>query len=164
MPLIRHAQPQDLPGILDIYNDAVLKTTAIWNETPVDLANRQSWYESRISSGQPILVAVREEHVLGYASYGPFRAFEGFRATGELSLYVSSRSRGHGIGRQLLQTLIVEAGERGLHVLVAGIEAGNTVSIRLHESLGFVESGRMPEVGQKFGRYLDLVLMQRQVG
>jgi Sortase and related acyltransferases len=163
MPLIRHATPSDLPGILDIYNDAVERTTAIWNETPADLANRREWYDSRIAANQPVLVAMRGETVLAYASYGPFRPFEGFRATAELSLYVSARERGQGLGRMLLEALIVEAERRGIHVLVAGIEAGNAPSIRLHQTLGFRETGRMPEVGRKFGRWLDLVLMQRTI-
>jgi L-amino acid N-acyltransferase len=161
MSLIRHATEADLPAILAIYNDAVENTTAIWNETPVDLDDRRAWLTTRTESGFPVLVAERDGETIGYASYGPFRAFEGFRHTAELSVYVNKAAHGGGIGRLLLTGLIEEARQRGVHVLIAGIEAGNTPSIRLHASLGFTETGRLPEVGRKFGRWLDLVFMQR---
>ncbi|SON54130.1 N-acyltransferase YncA [Hartmannibacter diazotrophicus] len=163
MTIIRPANLEDLPEILAIYNEAVLNTTAIWMDTPVDLDNRASWYESRISAGYPVIVAGERGGVLGYATYGPFRPFEGYRATAELSVYVNAAARGQGLGRKLLQALIDEAVRAGLHMLVAGIEGGNVASIRLHASLGFSETGRMPEVGQKFGRFLDLVLMQKRL-
>lgn len=157
---VRHAGPADIPEILAIYNDAVVNTTAIWNDNTVDLAERQGWYDSRMSLGCPVLVATHNDTVLGYASYGPFRPFEGFRGSRELSVYVAATARGRGVGRLLLRALINEATARGVHVLIAGIEAGNDASIALHAAAGFVETGRMPEVGQKFGRFLDLVFMQ----
>jgi phosphinothricin acetyltransferase len=160
-PIVRPATPADLPAILAIYNDAVVSTTAIWNDAMVDLAERTRWYEARLAGGFPVLVAEVDGAVAGYASYGAFRAFEGYARTSELSVYVEKDQRGGGIGRTLLGALVEEAEWRGVHVLVAGIEAGNTASIRLHEKAGFVETGRMPEVGRKFGRWLDLVWMQR---
>ncbi|MBB2973590.1 GNAT family N-acetyltransferase [Mesorhizobium sp. RMAD-H1] len=161
MPLIRHATEADLPAILAIYNDAVENTTAIWNETLVDLEDRRIWLKTRTTSGFPVLVAERDGKTMGYASYGAFRAFDGYRHTAELSVYVDKAARGSGVGRLLLTELIDEAKRRGIHVLIAGIEAGNAPSIGLHASLGFRETGRLPEVGRKFGRWLDLVLMQR---
>lgn len=158
---IRDALPADLPAILDIYNDAVRNTTAIWNETPVDLANRQAWFDARAQQGYPILVAVDGADVLGYASFGDWRPFEGFRHTVEHSVYVRSDQRGKGLGPALMRALIKRAQGGGKHVMVAAIESGNAASVHLHERLGFVVTGQMPQVGVKFGRWLDLTFMQR---
>ncbi|MCY1202013.1 L-methionine sulfoximine/L-methionine sulfone acetyltransferase [compost metagenome] len=158
---IRDAAEADLPGILAIYNDAVENTTAIWNETLVDLANRRAWLAERNAAGFPVLVAVNDAgQVLGYASYGTWRTIEGFRHTVEHSVYVSGDQRGQGLGPALMQALIERARQAGLHVMVAAIERENTASIRLHERLGFVTTGQMPQVGRKFGRWLDLTFMQ----
>ena len=158
---IRDALPTDVAGILDIYNDAVRNTTAIWNETPVDLGNRQAWFEARAQQGYPIMVAVDDTGVLGYASFGDWRPFEGFRHTGEHSVYIRGDQRGKGLGPQLMAVLIERARACGKHVMVAAIESGNTASVRLHERLGFAVTGQMPQVGVKFGRWLDLTFMQR---
>ncbi|MFA5123919.1 N-acetyltransferase family protein [Zavarzinia sp.] len=157
---IRDAAEGDLPGILAIYNDAVEKTTAIWNETLVDLDNRRAWLNARLAQGYPVLVAVADGAVLGYASFGDWRAFDGYRHTVEHSVYVGANMRGRGVGRALLTALIPRAAALGKHVLVAGIEADNQPSIRLHEQLGFIRTGLMLEVGTKFGRWLDLQFMQ----
>ncbi|WP_415753595.1 GNAT family N-acetyltransferase [Pseudomonas leptonychotis] len=158
---IQDATATDLPAILAIYNDAVENTTAIWNETLVDLSNRQAWFAERSAAGFPVLVANDAAGmVVGYASYGTWRAIEGFRHTVEHSVYVRSDQRGQGLGPLLMQTLIERAQAAGLHVMVAAIESGNSASIRLHERLGFVTSGQMPQVGRKFGRWLDLTFMQ----
>lgn len=158
---IRFANEADLPALLAIYNDAVENTLAIWNETLVDLENRREWLKSRNRDGFPVLVAEREEQVVGYSSYGPFRPFEGFRHSSELSVYVASDARGGGIGRALLAELVQEARERKVHVLIAAIEAGNAASIALHKSQGFADCGKLKQVGQKFGRWLDLTFMQK---
>ncbi|MCW2268400.1 N-acyltransferase YncA [compost metagenome] len=159
--LLRDAVTADLPGIRDIYNDAVLNTTAIWNEQPVDLANRQAWFDAREAQRYPILVAVDDSgDVLGYASFGDWRPFEGFRHTIEHSVYIRSDQRGNGLGPMLMQALIERARACHKHVMVAAIESGNTASIRLHERLGFTLNGQMPQVGVKFGRWLDLTFMQ----
>lgn len=159
--LIRAANQDDLATICEIYNDAVANTTAIWNETLVDVANRAAWLKAREDAGYPVLVAVSDEgDVIGYASFGDWRAFDGYRHTVEHSVYVHKGRRGGGIGRSLMVALIAEAERVGKHVMVAGIESENTASIRLHAQLGFVETGRMREVGTKFGRWLDLTFMQ----
>ncbi|MDQ0321196.1 phosphinothricin acetyltransferase [Pararhizobium capsulatum DSM 1112] len=159
--IIRDATLEDLPAIRDIYNDAVANTTAIWNETIVDLENRAKWFADRQKSGYPVIVAVAEDGtVAGYASFGDWRAFDGYRHTVEHSVYVEKNQRGGGIGRALMVALIERAQALGKHVMVAGIEAGNTGSIRLHEKLGFEITGQMKEVGTKFGRWLDLTFMQ----
>lgn len=158
---IRDAVHADLPAIRDIYNDAVLNTLAIWNEQTVDLGNRQAWFAARQGQGYPILVAVNEAgDVLGYASFGDWRPFEGFRHTVEHSVYIRSDQRGQGLGPLLMQALIERARSCGKHVMVAAIESGNTASIRLHERLGFTLNGQMPQVGVKFGKWLDLTFMQ----
>lgn len=158
---LRDAEENDLPAIRDIYNDAVLNTTAIWNDTQVDLENRTKWFADRRRSGYPVIVAVTGDGVIaGYASFGDWRAFDGYRHTVEHSVYVEKNQRGGGIGRLLMQALIERATACGKHVMVAGIEANNAASIRLHETLGFEITGQMKEVGTKFGRWLDLTFMQ----
>ena len=158
--MIRDATEHDLPAIRAIYNDAVLNTTAIWNEQPVDLANRQAWLSARQAQQYPILVAVENDEVTGYASFGDWRPFEGFRYSVEHSVYVRNDQRGKGLGPRLMLALIERARSCGKHVMVAAIESGNLASIRLHERLGFSATGQMPQVGIKFGRWLDLTFMQ----
>lgn len=158
---IRDALSTDLPGILAIYTDALFNTTAIWNEQPVDLANRQAWFDARQTQGYPILVAVDAEGlVTGYASFGDWRPFEGYRCTVEHSVYVRADQRGKGIGAKLMKALIDRARLCDKHIMVAAIESGNAASISLHERLGFITTGQMPQVGTKFGRWLDLTFMQ----
>lgn len=161
--IIRNASEADLPTIMDIYNDAVASTTAIWNDVQVDLANRQDWFSVRKARGFPVLVADVGGAVAGYASYGDWRAFEGFRNTVEHSVYVHKDHRGAGIGRDLMQALVERAGQGGIHVMVACVEAGNAASVRLHESLGFRNVGTFSEVGEKFGRWLDLTCLELRI-
>jgi len=165
--LVVKAGEAHLPGILAIYNHAVVNTTAIWNDAIVDLENRRQWWRGRTDAGFPILVAVERapggDEVLGYASYGPFRPFDGYRQTVEHSVYVAHAARRRGVARALMAALEAEARRAGMHVMVGGIAGDNAPSLRLHEELGFKETARMPEVGQKFDRYLDLVLMQKML-
>jgi L-amino acid N-acyltransferase len=162
MSIVRPADLADLPAILDIYNDAVA-TTAIWNWHRVDLANRTAWFEARTAQAYPILVADDGGGVAGYASFADWRPFDGYCHTVEHSVYVAERARGRGLGGALLGALIAEARARDKHVMVGAIEAGNSASLALHSRFGFVETARMPEVGRKFERWLDLVFMQRIV-
>jgi len=158
---IRDAGPNHIEGITAIYNDAVKHTTAIWNDTTVDYMNRAAWLAGRQQAGYPVLVAVDERGaVLGYASFSDWRAFDGYRHTVEHSVYVRSDKRGKGIGEALMQKLIVRAQSIGKHVMVAGIDASNGGSIKLHEKLGFEHVGHLKEVGVKFGTWLDLAFMQ----
>ncbi|MBN9984103.1 N-acetyltransferase [Rhizobium laguerreae] len=158
--LLRDATEADLSAIRDIYNHAVEHTTAIWNETLVDLENRQEWMRARKARGFPIIVAELSGKVAGYASYGDWRPFDGYRHTVEHSVYVDKDCRGAGIGRRLMRELIARAAAGNIHVMIAGIEAENVASIRLHEKLGFRIVGRFSEVGTKFGRWLDLTCME----
>ncbi|MGK9233914.1 GNAT family N-acetyltransferase [Inquilinus limosus] len=158
---IRGAEAGDIADILEIYNDAVLYTTAIWNETVVDAANRAAWMAERRRLGYPVLVAVDDDsRVAGYASFGDWRAWDGYRHTVEHSVYVHRDRRGGGVGRALMLELILRAKALGKHVMVAGIDAANTGSIGLHEKLGFEHAGLLKEVGTKFGRWLDLAFLQ----
>jgi phosphinothricin acetyltransferase len=158
---IRDADEGDIAAIAAIYNDAVAHTTAIWNDVPVDAANRAAWLADRRRAGYPVLVAVDAgDGVAGYASFGDFRPFEGYRHTVEHSVYVRRDRRGSGVGKALMTALIGRARDIGKHVMVAAIEAGNAGSIRLHENLGFVPVGHMAQVGAKFGRWLDLAFLQ----
>ncbi|QQM31479.1 N-acetyltransferase [Martelella lutilitoris] len=162
--LIRNAREADLPAILEIYNDAVLNSTAIWNDILVDLDNRKAWLEARAARGFPVLAAERDGAVIGYASYGDWRPFDGYRHTVEHSVYVHRDCRGGGAGRRLMEALLDHARENGVHAMIAAIEGENITSIALHERLGFFHVGRYPEVGTKFGRWLDLVTMQYRFG
>ncbi|MGV9670441.1 N-acetyltransferase family protein [Gordonia sp. NPDC003504] len=164
---IRDATDLDAEGITVIYNDAVAHTTAIWNERLVDADNRRGWIADRRAAGFPVLVAVEPdpanpdaERVLGYATYGPFRPHDGFRRTVEHSVYVHGDQRGRGLGTDLMAALLDRARNSGVHVVVAGIDAANTGSIRLHERLGFTRVGTLREVGTKFGSWLDLAFLQ----
>lgn len=159
--VIRDAQASDLPALCDIFNDAVRNTTAIWLDAEVDLANRQSWFAARRAQGYPILVACdASDAVLGYASFGDWRAFDGFCHTVEHSVYIRADQRGKGLAKPLMAALIERAIGCDKHVMVAAIESGNAASIALHQRLGFSTTGQMPQVGRKFGRWLDLTFMQ----
>jgi L-amino acid N-acyltransferase YncA len=158
--MIRDCEEADLGGVLDIYNDAVRSTTAIWNDTPVDLENRLAWLKDRTFRGFPVLVAVGEDKVLGYAAYGDWRAWDGYRHTVEHSVYVHREARRGGIATALMTALMERARADGKHVMVGGIEASNEASLALHMRLGFERTAHMREVGRKFGRWLDLVFMQ----
>ena len=158
---IRPATGADLPAITAIYNDAVANTTAIWNEVVVDVDNRRTWLEMRQKQGYPVIVADIGATVAGYGSFGDFRAFDGYRHSVEHSVYAAEAYRRRGIASALIVALVEEARRLGKHVMIGGIAGDNAASIALHARLGFVETGRMPEVGTKFGRWLDLVFMQK---
>ena len=161
---ISAAAEEHLPGILAIYNHAVEHTTAIWNDAVVDVENRRAWWLARTEGGFPVLVGLDEGGgVLGYGGYGPFRPFDGYRQTVEHFVYVAERARRRGVATALLRDLEARARSQGMHVMVGGIAADNAPSLALHRQFGFAETGRMPEVGQKFGRFLDLVLVQKML-
>lgn len=134
---IRDAIESDAQGIMEIYNDAVLNTTAIWNDVTVDVENRRNWMRERQRLGYPVLVAVDDAGlVLGYASFGDLRAFDGYRHTVEHSVYVLKSARRSGTASALLTVLIARARALGKHVMVGAIEAGNQASIGLSQNWG----------------------------
>ncbi|MDR3495953.1 MAG: GNAT family N-acetyltransferase [Ancalomicrobiaceae bacterium] len=159
--LIRDLNAGDLPAMTAIYNDAVVNTTSIWNDALVDVENRRAFVGLRREMGFPVLAAEVDGEVAAYATFGDFRAFAGYRNTVEHSIYVDKRFRRRGIARALLKALEAEARLRTKHVMLGGISADNEASLKLHAELGFREVGRMPEVGRKFDRWLDLVFMQK---
>ena len=159
--MIRPATPADLLGILDIYNDVIATSTAVYADDPVSLEDRQAWLAARQAQGYPVLVAVEGESTIGFASFGDFRAWPGYRFTVEHSVHVRQGYRGTGVGRALVQNLLPLASALGKHVMIAGVDADNTGSILFHERLGFERVAHFREVGFKFGRWLDLVFLQR---
>lgn len=158
---IEAAAPADLPAITAILNDAIATSVAAWREAPMTEADMAQWFEARTSDFAVLVARGSDGAVLGYASYGAFRSYSGYRHTVEHSVYVRAEARGRGIGSALLARLEDRARAQGLHVMIGALEAGNAASLRLHAAQGFVETGRMPEVGRKFGRWLTLVLVQK---
>ena len=159
--IIRAANEADLPAILAIYNDAVVNTTAIWNDDIVDLDNRRAWMAAARPSAIPCSSRtrrVRSSATPPSAISAPSTATASPSRTRSMS---PSAARRRGVASALLAALIEQAARLGKHVMVAGIAGENEISIRLHARHGFVETARMPEVGLKFGRWLDLVFMQR---
>lgn len=155
------ARDADIAGIAAIYNDVIATSTAVYGDQPVSLANRREWWEDRVRRGYPVLVARRGSAVLGFASFGDFRTWPGYRFTVEHTVHVASSERGSGIGARLVRALFPRAKLLGKHMLIAGADGENVGSIRFHERLGFTLCGRLREVGFKFGRRLDLVFLQR---
>jgi phosphinothricin acetyltransferase len=158
--LIRQAVDADLDAILAIHNDAIANSTAIWTDDLVPRREREAWLATRTAAGDPVLVVIENDEVAGYATYAQWRAKWGYRHTVEDSVYLTPEHQGKGFGRALLTALIERARAAGHHVMLADIESGNAASIRLHESLGFVEAGHLREIGTKFDRWLDLTILQ----
>ena len=161
---LRDASAGDAVAIAALYNATVATTTVQWTEEPDTVADREAWLDRQVARGFPVLVAEDDTgEVVGFASYGDFRdsaKWPGYRFTVEHTIHVAERCWGRGVGRQLMEGLIARAVAAGLHRMVGGIDGDNDASIRFHERLGFVEVARMPQIGWKFGRWLDLVLMQ----
>jgi L-amino acid N-acyltransferase len=159
--VVRAAEHADLPAILEIYNDAVLHTTASYDYQPRTLEHRHAWFEDHLRSDYPVFAAVEPSgRVVGWSSLSRYHDRPGYRFTAENSVYVAADCRGKGIGTQLLAPLIEAARSRELHVIIAAIDGENQVSVRLHARFGFVEVGRFRQVGFKFGRWLDVVYME----
>ena len=161
---VRPATREDLPGILEIYNDAVLHTTATYDYEPRTLEHRTQWFEERQRDKYPVFVALAEEQkVVGWSALNPFHARLGYRFTAENSVYVAADRRGQGLGKLLLAPLMEGARSRGLHAIIAVIDADNQASIRLHAGFGFEKVGHFKQTGFKFGRWLDVVYMERLI-
>jgi phosphinothricin acetyltransferase len=158
---LRDAQEGDLPAILDIYNDAILNTTASWSIHAVDLESRRLLLHERQAKGLPFIVAALDGDVIGFASFGEFRKGEGYGHTVEHSIYVHRHHHGKGVGKQMMPALLDAARALGKHAMVGGVDAANSASIHFHKGFGFVEAGRLKQVGWKFDRWLDLVFMQK---
>ncbi len=158
--LLRDATEADLPALLDIHNNAVRTLAAVWSAQEDSFEDRQNWFRERKAADFPIIVMEDEAgDVVAYGSYGRFRGRDGYDLTIEHSVYVAPKAQGNGIGKTILQELIEIAKRQGYHVLVGAIDGGNAASIGLHKAFGFEEVGHMPQVGKKFGRWLDLALL-----
>lgn len=158
--LIRAATEADIPDILELINDAILHSTAIYQDALQTVEMRTEWYHHRLQAGYPVIVAEVDGQFAGFASYGEFRHGYGYRFTVEHSVYISAGRQGKGIGKSLVKELITIARDKGLHSIIAGIDADTTASINMHLSLGFKEIAHLTQVGYKFGRWLDVKLLQ----
>lgn len=158
--MIREATKNDLTDILEIYNDAILHSTAVYTYTPQTLENREIWYQQKVEEGYPILVWEQDGKAVGFATFGPFRAWPAYKYSIEHSVYVNEGYRGKGIGKFLMKELIGIANEREYMTLIAGIDATNEGSIAMHKNFGFVHSGTIEKAGFKFNRWLDLAFYQ----
>ena len=160
---IRYATLTDIPQILAIYNHAVLTSTASYDIEPQTLAARLTWFADKERNGQPVFVIEDGDGVAGFGTYGPFREKIGYRYTVEHSIYIAEGKRGMGMGKLLMQKLIESATESGYHVMIAGIDSLNELSLKFHRSFGFVEVAHFREVGHKFGQWLDVIFLQKML-
>lgn len=160
-PIIRTARIEDLEAILEIVNDAILNTTAIYDYDVRTLNDQISWFREKQKSGFPIIVSTDEnDKVTGFGTYGTFRMKIGFKFTVEHSVYVKEGFSGKGIGKALLSELIALAKAQKMHVMIGCIDAENTGSITFHEKFGFKKAGILKESGYKFDKWLDLQFVQ----
>jgi phosphinothricin acetyltransferase len=159
---IRDATEDDLPEILAIYNRVIATSNAVYTETPATLDDRRAWFTARRADNFPVIV-VDDAGIMGFATFGDFRPWPGYALTVEHSVFVHEAAHRRGVGTALVQHLIVEAQRRNKHVMIGGVDAANVASIGMHRKLGFTEAGTLYQVARKFGRWLDLVLMQRML-
>ncbi len=148
-------------AILDILNDAIVHSTALYDYQPRQMQNMVTWFDAKRAGNFPVIgIEDAQGTLLAFGSYGTFRAFPAFKYTVEHSVYVHKDHRGHGLGAQIMQALMAAARAQNLHALMGAIDASNAGSIALHERLGFKHVGTLPQVGFKFGRWLDLAFYQ----
>jgi phosphinothricin acetyltransferase len=158
---VRPAQREDCSGILGIYNDAVLTTTATYDYEPRSLAHRQAWFDDHQKIGFPIFVALGSDgRIVGWSALNRYHDRMGYRFTAENSIYIAADFRGQGIGRRLLEPLIESAKKIGVHAIIAAIDGANEASLRLHARYGFEKVGHFKRVGYKFDRWLDVVYLE----
>ena len=154
------ASRQDLPEILTIYNEVIRTSTAVYTEIEFTAERGAAWFDAKCATGFPFIVARDASGVTGFGTFGNFRAPPCYQHSVEHSVHVRADRRGRGIGRQLVIELMNLAAGMHKHVMIAGIDADNAASIKLHESLGFIKVAHFHEVGFKFGRWLDLAFLQ----
>lgn len=145
-----------------IFNDAIVTSTALYDYEPRSAEQMAEWFAVREKGGYPVIGLINDDDELaGFGFLGPFRHYAGYRYTVEHGLYVRQDFRGRGLGRQLLDELVRRAEKQGYHAMIGVIDAGNQASIALHEKCGFILTGRMNQIGYKFGRWLDVVYYQK---
>ncbi|HLY68841.1 MAG TPA: GNAT family N-acetyltransferase [Puia sp.] len=160
MVQIRIATDIDLQQMLDIYNDIITNTTAVFQYAPHTLEMRKEWLAQKQKDGFPVFVAQETDEVIGFSTIGSFRNWQAYKYSVENSVYVRSDKRGKGVGKLLLKETINAAKQMGMHTIIAGIDASNETSIAMHRQFGFVEVAYFKEVGYKFDRWLDLIFLQ----
>lgn len=163
---VRDATLDDLASIALLFNALIPTTTIAWRDDVADENELRAWWAQQQEQQNPVLVAEADGEIVGYITWTWFRGwkrFPGYRHTRELTIHVGGDMQGRGVGRQLIEALVERARASDVHVLVAAVDGENDASVRFHERLGFTEVGRMPRLGRKFDRWLDLVLMQRTV-
>jgi L-amino acid N-acyltransferase len=159
---IRRANVDDVQAITDIYNEAILTTTATFDTEPKEVAERRIWFESH-SEKHPVVVAVIGGKVVGWSSLSKWSDRCAYDGTAETTFYVKSECRGMGIGRMLKSAIIGEAQRLGFHTLIARVAEGSVASLHLNREFGFVLIGTLREVGRKFGRLLDVHILQKML-
>jgi len=148
-------------GILEILNDVIVTSTALYEYVPRTTESMVPWFEAKVKRNCPVVVAVDDKDtVLGFATYGPFRAFPAYKYTVEHSVYVHRDHRGRGVGTALMQRLMARAVSQDYHTMIGVVDAGNAASVALHERLGFVRAGVVRQAGFKFGAWLDAAFYQ----
>jgi phosphinothricin acetyltransferase len=161
MQLIACSRDRHGDAMLDIFNDAILHSTALYDYRPRTQQNMDDWFAAKARGGYPVLgIEDGKGKLLAFGSYGSFRAFPAYKYTVEHSIYVHRDHRGQGLGIALMRELIAAARAQDVHVMIGGIDMGNAASIALHEKLGFVHAGTIRQAGFKFGRWLDLGFYQ----
>lgn len=161
--MIRLAEQKDAPAILEIYNNAILHTTAVYKYEEETLAERQQWLLEKEAQGIPVFVLEEDGAVIGFATYGPFRIYPAYQFSIENSIYVHPDHNGKGVASKLMARLIEQAKESGYKTMIACIDADNAASIKLHEKFGFTYSGTLSNVGFKFDKWLNLAMYQLEL-
>ena len=160
--MLRQATIQDVPAILEIYNDVIENSTAIYTYKPNTLAYQTEWFLQKEEDGYPVLVYELDGEVAGFATYYAFRTWPAYKYSVEHSIHIHPNFRRRGIASKLMPALIEHAEQAGYKTLIAGIDATNEGSIALHEKLGFEYVGTMKKVGYKFNQWLDLAFYQKE--
>ena len=161
MRVIQCEQNRHMEAILAIFNDAIINSTALYDYKPRTMEMMAAWFDAK-SKGRHPVIGIENDcgDLMGFGSYGTFRAWPGYKYSVEHSIYVDWRFRRQGVGKLVLQEVIAAAQAQGYHILVGGIDAGNSASIHLHENLGFSYCGTIRQAGFKFGCWLDLSFYQ----
>ncbi|HTU51278.1 MAG TPA: GNAT family N-acetyltransferase [Acidobacteriaceae bacterium] len=157
---IREAVASDFGEITAIYNEVLTHSTAIYSDRPATVEDRLAWWRARQQQGFPVLVATEGTAIKGFATFGDFRSWPGYRFTVEGTIHIHASARGQGIGKALLAELIRRATALGKHTMIAGVDSENQASIKFLQRAGFVQVAHLREVGYKFDRYLDLIFLQ----
>lgn len=158
--IIRRAELRDVAAIAAIWNREIRDGISTFNSVEKTLAGIREQIETR---GEAFIIAERSGQVIGFATYFTFRSGVGYAHTMEHTIHLDQTARGQGTGRALMRRLEATARANGVHVLIAGIGGENAVGIAFHKAIGFAETGRLAEVGRKFDRWMDLVLMHKKL-